>query len=157
MRKIEGGGIRKVKNFKIKSEKKESDVSLEYLKDILGSSSMFLFNDQMVYKMPNDNLEFAAHYDNQYGAENKSGDMHTVNVSWILDDFTKENGALSLKSLDDDQWTTVFPKAGDIIAINGNCYHQSGINNSDKPRGLYACVYLSNIENYCSYALGPGH
>lgn len=44
MRKIEGGGSSKVKNFKIKYEKKESDISLEYLKDILGSSSFIKKN-----------------------------------------------------------------------------------------------------------------
>lgn len=132
-----------------------SKFSYDLAKDILGTSSMFLFNDQMVYKMPDDNLEFAAHYDNQYGAENKTGDMHTVNISWILDDFTKENGALSLKSLDNDQWTIVYPKAGDIIAINGNCYHQSGKNNSDKPRGLYACVYSEGQINLANYYTSP--
>jgi len=132
-----------------------SEFSFNLVKEILGTESMFLFNDQMVYKFPGDNLKFEAHYDNQYGAENKDGKMHTVNMSWVLDDFTEENGALSLKSISTEEWTTVYPKAGSIIAINGNCYHKSGPNNSKNPRGLYACVYSEGQINLANYYKTP--
>ena len=128
-----------------------SKFSYDLATTLLQKEDIYLFNDQMVYKFPDDNFTFAAHYDNQYGAENKDGKMHTVNMSWILDDFTEENGTLELQSLKTKEWTRVYPKAGDIIAINGNCFHRSGPNESDKPRGLYACVYSEgqiNLGNY---------
>ena len=128
-----------------------SKFSYDLATTLLQKEDIYLFNDQMVYKFPNDNFTFAAHYDNQYGAENKDGNMHTVNMSWILDDFTDQNGTLELQSLKTKEWTRVYPKAGDIIAINGNCLHRSGPNESDKPRGLYACVYSEgqiNLGNY---------
>ena len=106
---------------------------------ILGET-VHLFNDQVVIKLPNDTLDFVAHYDNQYGP-NKNGDIHTVNICWILDDFTLENGALEIKNQDDGRWIKVYPKRGDVIAINGNTYHRSGKNRSRQSRGLYACVY----------------
>lgn len=128
-----------------------SKFSYDLVTSILETEDIFLFNDQMVYKFPGDDFEFAAHADNQFGAENKSGKIHTVNMSWVLDDMTDENGTLELKSLKTNEWTKVYPKEGDIIAINGNCVHRSGTNKSDKPRGLYACVYSEaqiNLGNY---------
>lgn len=132
-----------------------SKFSYDLATTILQTEDIFLFNDQMVYKFPNDEFTFAAHYDNEYGAENKDGKMHTVNMSWILDDMTEDNGALELKSLKTEEWIKVFPKAGDIIAINGNCLHRSGPNRSDKPRGLYACVYSEGQINLSKYYNTP--
>ena len=110
----------------------------------------YLFNDQMVYKLPSDSFEFQSHYDNQYGP-NKSGKIHTVNCSIILDDFTEANGALSLKSQFTKKWETIYPKAGSIVCINGNTYHHSEQNVSNFPRGLYACVYTESpivLDNF---------
>ena len=56
----------------------------------------------------------------------------------ILDDFTKENGAISVL---DDEWITLYPKVGDILMIEGNTYHSSKINLSNQPRRAYLCVY----------------
>ena len=42
----------------------------EIAQQILGDQ-IWLFNDQIVYKVPRDNMDFKAHYDNQYGNENK--------------------------------------------------------------------------------------
>ena len=132
-----------------------SKFSYDLATSLIGKEDIFLFNDQMVYKFPGDEVVFGAHYDNQFGNENKDGKMHTVNISWILDDMTEENGTLRLKSLKTGEWTTVYPKAGDIIAINGNCYHESGPNNTDKPRGLYACVYSESQINLAKYYTDP--
>lgn len=132
-----------------------SKFSYDLATSLIGKKDIFLFNDQMVYKFPGDQVVFDAHYDNQFGNENKNGKMHTVNISWILDDMTEENGTLRLKSLKTEEWTTVYPKAGDIVAINGNCLHQSGPNNSDKPRGLYACVYSEGQINLAKYYTDP--
>lgn len=132
-----------------------SEFSYNLATSLIGKKDIFLFNDQMVYKFPGDQVTFDAHYDNQFGNENKDGKMHTVNISWILDDMNDLNGTLRLQSLKTGEWTTVYPKAGDIVAINGNCYHQSGPNNSDKPRGLYACVYSEGQINLAQYYTDP--
>ena len=102
-----------------------------------------LFNDQMVYKLPYDKMDFVPHYDNQYSFQNKSNHIHTVNLSIAIDDFTRDNGALFIKSQDTGEWETVLPKAGDVVAINGSTIHASHENQSDAPRGLYACVYTA--------------
>lgn len=112
----------------------------EIAQQILGSE-IWLFNDQIVYKLPNDNMAFAPHYDNQFGGENKNKKIHTVNCSWILDDFLVDNGALSVLNKDDKNWVTIYPQERDIVAINGNTTHASKPNKSNKERGLYACVY----------------
>ena len=120
-------------------------ISQKYLGD-----TVYLFNDQIVVKLPHDTMAFSPHYDNQYGPDSNSG-KNTINVSVILDDFTDDNGALSLKNLDDGQWITIYPKKGDLVAIGGNTYHKSGMNLTDSPRGLYACVYTDTpiiMENY---------
>lgn len=112
----------------------------EIAQRILGDQ-IWLFNDQIVYKLPNDNFAFPPHCDNQYGNENKNGQIHTINCSWILDDFLVDNGALSLLNKDNEEWVTPYPQEGDIIVINGNTIHKSKSNKSNKERGLYACVY----------------
>jgi ectoine hydroxylase-related dioxygenase (phytanoyl-CoA dioxygenase family) len=65
-------------------------------------------------------------------------------MSWILDDFTEENGTLEIQNQDDGEWVTIYPKKGDIVAIQGNTYHRSGKNRSIYSRGLYACVYTES-------------
>lgn len=120
-------------------------VSQKYL-----GNTVYLFNDQIVVKLPHDTMEFEPHYDNQYGPDSNR-EKHTINVSVILDDFTDDNGTLSLKNLDDGQWVTIYPKKGDMVVIGGNTYHRSGKNLTDFPRGLYACVYTDTpiiMENY---------
>lgn len=119
-----------------------SDTMKELACEILGDE-VYLFNDQIVIKLPNDRLRFEPHKDNQYGP-NSDGSIHTVNMSWILDDFTEENGTLELQNQDDGEWVTIYPKKGDIVAIQGNTYHRSGKNRSIYSRGLYACVYTES-------------
>ena len=112
----------------------------EIAQQILGDQ-IWLFNDQIVYKLPNDGMDFQPHYDNQYGNENKNGQIHTINCSWILDDFLVDNGTLSLLNKDNEEWVKIYPQAKDIVVINGNTIHSSKRNRSNKERGLYACVY----------------
>lgn len=128
----------------------QSNIMYNNASELLGTGSIWLFNDQIVVKLPGDNFGFEPHYDNQYGAENSDGSMHTVNMCVILDDFTDANGKIAVKH-SDDQWVELYPSAGDILALNGNTYHQSDINTSDAPRGLYACVYSEaqiNLHNF---------
>ena len=116
-----------------------SQIMMELSQEILGDE-VYLFNDQMVMKMPDDNLEFPVHYDNQFGP-NKNHGIHTINISWILDDITLENGSLEVKNLDNGNWSKPVLKTGDVLVIGGNTLHRSYRNKSDKSRGLYACVY----------------
>lgn len=119
-----------------------SDIMRSLSKQLLGDE-VYLFNDQVVYKFPWDGMDFVEHYDNQYGP-NTENKIHTVNISWMLDDFTKHNGTLTMQNADDGEWVKIFPKAGDVIAIRGSTYHRSSMNVSNEPRGLYACVYTES-------------
>ena len=72
---------------------------------------------------------------------NKDYKIETVNISVILDNFTDENGTLEILSQLTNNWVSVYPKKGDIVAIRGNTLHRSGENKSSESRGLFACVY----------------
>jgi len=126
-----------------------SDVMRSVAESILGSKT-YLFNDQVVYKLPHDGMTFEPHFDDQYGT-NIDGSIHTVNLSVVLDDFTSWNGTLSLQNADDGEWVTVYPKSGDIIAIRGQTCHKSTENISMSPRGLYACVYTEAPMNMTGF------
>jgi hypothetical protein len=119
-------------------------------------NDMYYFNDQVVIKEPKDNLVFEAHYDNYFGP-NKEGLVHTVNLAIALTDFNDENGAIEIKDYGTMTWNKLYPKKGDILAINGNTYHRSGLNNSKEPRGLYACVYTEapiDLLNFYNQKVG---
>ena len=99
----------------------------------------YLFNDQIVVKLPGEQFNFSPHRDNQFGPLPDDANLVTQNFTLVLDDFTQENGALQV--WENNQWHTLLPKAGDIIMIEGNTIHKSAANNSDKPRRVYICHY----------------
>lgn len=99
---------------------------------------IYYFNDQMVMKLPHDNLVFEPHYDNYYGP-NRNGEIQTINLSVILNDITDECGGFRVR--DNGRWKDLTLKRGDILAIDGNTMHMSGENKSSQPRGVYACVF----------------
>lgn len=99
----------------------------------------YLFNDQIVVKLPNEQFNFSPHRDNQFGPLPDDANLVTQNFTLVLDDFTQENGALQV--WENKQWHTLLPKAGDIVMIEGNTIHKSAANNSDKPRRVYICHY----------------
>ena len=104
----------------------------------------YLFNDQIVVKLPGEGFEFEPHFDNQYGPNPeacKTGEIKTVNISWVLDDMPTESGPLICQNKKTGEWEEIVAKAGDVIAIEGNTLHGSRTNNSINIRGLYACVY----------------
>jgi|SaaInlV_125m_DNA_1040241.scaffolds.fasta_scaffold67289_1 hypothetical protein len=111
----------------------------------------YLYNDQIVYKMPfHPEFSFGPHCDNMFGP-NTDHAIHTINFSWVLDDFTTDNGPLEI--YDQGEYKTLLAKAGDIIAIRGDTFHRSENNNSGIARGLYACVYTEQpiqFENFYS-------
>lgn len=112
--------------------------------EALKTDTPYLFNDQMVIKLPGEDFVFKPHWDNEFGpdpAGAKKRDFTTINFCWALTDMNVKNGTISCRSIDNGRWETIYAKAGDIIAIDGNTLHKSEPNKSDKPRGVWACVY----------------
>lgn len=125
---------------------------------LLETNQPYLFNDQVVVKMPGEGFTFEEHYDNQYGPDPqaaKEGKYKTVNISWILDDMPTESGPLICKNKNTGNYEELVAKAGDIVAIEGNTLHGSNLNTSNNIRGLYACVYsthpIGNFHNNSNY------
>ena len=117
------------------------DISKLYLE-----SEPYLFNDQVVVKLPNEHFHFDPHYDNQFGPE---GNQKTINCCWILTNMPKETGPLSCLNVETQQYDLLPAEAGDIVIIEGNTLHSSTENKSDRIRALYACVYSSKaIGNF---------
>ncbi len=104
----------------------------------------YLFNDQIVVKMPNEEFQFSPHYDNQYGPDPEGavkGHFKTITCAWILDDFTESNGPISLQHKETGEWSIPLPKAGDIMIWDGNTTHESGINRDINSRRIWLNVY----------------
>ena len=117
----------------------------------LNTKEIYLFNDQVVVKLPNEEFSFPEHFDNQYGPDPDgalNGDFQTINFMWALTNVPKESGALEIKNKETSNWDLVEAEAGDIIAIDGNTYHRSGHNQTDKIRAMYACVYSTKQMNF---------
>jgi hypothetical protein len=112
----------------------KSNLMVDIAKEYLNTDKVWMYNDQIVVKLPNDDFSFEPHTDNTVGGNPNKG-KNTINLCVILDDFTDENGTLQIRD------TKVYPKAGDIVGIHGDTPHQSEPNKSDNPRCLYACVY----------------
>lgn len=129
-----------------------SEIMFNFSKILLETEEPYLFNDQVVVKLPNEDFSFKPHYDNQFTPDPeqcKIGKYKTVNIAWILHDMTSESGAIICLNKKTNMWEEIIAKAGDIIAIEGNTMHFSNKNNSIYIRGLYACVYSTKpIGNY---------
>ena len=125
------------KLFDIYTSKMMYDISVKYLQ----TNEVYLFNDQVVVKLPNEPFHYESHRDNQYGPFPNRSDLKTMNCMLVLDDFSDENGGFEIKNKDTDKWDSVYPKEKDILLMDGNTYHKSGINKSDNPRAVYICVY----------------
>lgn len=106
--------------------------------ELLETKKPWLFNDQLVWKYPNDDFGFKFHTDNTAGGYEVSS---TVNCLVFVDDVNESNGGLSVVNRDNSKQVDLAPKAGDIVCIDGDTSHASGVNESDKVRGAYACVY----------------
>ena len=122
----------------------KSNTMVNIAKELLVTDNVWMYNDQIVVKLPSDNFHFESHTDNSVGGNSNKG-KNTINLCVILDDFTDENGTLQIRD------TKVYPNAGDIVGIHGDTPHQSEPNKSDKPRCLYACVYSDEkivFENF---------
>ena len=112
-----------------------SRIAFEFLDDV------YLFNDQLVTKMPKEDFDFEPHQD---GAFNIGSEFDNLTIMIILDDFTKENGTIECYDID---WKTLYPKSGDIIILNGTTLHRSSKNKSELPRSTYILHYTNGYYN----------
>tara|TARA_R100001377_G_scaffold77133_1_gene54290 strand:- start:2231 stop:2887 length:657 start_codon:yes stop_codon:yes gene_type:complete len=120
---------------------------LQIAKTFLQVEEPYLFNDQVVVKLPNEEFTFDPHYDNQFGKDVKGalrGDFKTINCCQILTNMPKETGPLSCLNRKSNAWEVLPAQAGDIVIIDGNTLHSSTTNTSLKIRALYACVYSTH-------------
>lgn len=132
-----------------------SDFMYDIATELLETDVIHLFNDQIVVKLPNENFKFEIHSDNAYGPHNDlalKGVFKTITCAWILDDFTEENGPVSILNKQTNEWDIPLPKKGDMIIWDGDTLHHSSINNSNKERAVWLCVYstqdLTSIKPY---------
>ena len=123
--------------------------------ELLETDEIYLFNDQIVIKLPNEDFKFEKHTDNQYGPYNdlaEEGVFKTITSAWILDDFTIDNGPVSILNKQTNEWDIPLPKKGDMVIWDGNTLHESSINQSNKERAVWLCVYsthdLTLIKQY---------
>ena len=117
----------------------------------LNTQKVFLFNDQVVVKLPKEEFAFPEHFDNQYGPDPEGalkGDFQTINFMWALTNTSKESGALEIKNKETGNWDLVEAEVGDIIAIDGNTLHRSDHNTTDQIRAMYACVYSTKLMDF---------
>jgi len=121
----------------------ESKFMLELVKEELGDT-FYMYNDQVVVKMPKEEFAFEPHRDNQYG-QDPTGHFKTLNYTWILDDQK------DIRVMDGMVWLQPELKAGDILILDGNTIHCSGYNNTDKPRRNWCCVYSKEKPDYMDF------
>ena len=126
----------------------KSNTMVTIAKEFLGTDAVWMYNDQIVVKLPSDDFKFEPHTDNSVGGNSNQG-KNTINLCVILDDFTDENGTLQIKD------KKIYPKAGDVVGIHGDTPHQSEPNKSDKPRCLYACVYSDEKIEFQNFYKQP--
>jgi hypothetical protein len=125
---------------------------LDILKNIL-VDNIWLYFDQINYKLASDNFNFPKHCDNFYcGEQLQKGDVHSVNIDWVLDDFTETSASIDVFGFSDSfpiegNWETLYPKSGDLIITNGNCFTTDYMSNKDtepksnSERIFYSCLY----------------
>jgi|TARA_R110000803_G_scaffold110767_1_gene179248 hypothetical protein len=148
------------RGLEMASKLKESLISMylhpfmqQIVTPFLKSQEVYMFNDQVVVKLPGEDFSFGEHNDNQYGPDPMAaakGEFKTINFMWVLTNITKETGPISCQNIETGEWEEILAKAGDLIALDGNTVHRSSQNTSDKVRAIYACVYsnkpIGNID-----------
>jgi ectoine hydroxylase-related dioxygenase (phytanoyl-CoA dioxygenase family) len=126
--------------FEYYTSKKMYDMASQ----LLETKDIHIFNDQIVIKLPKEDFAFSEHTDNQYGPNNekaKMGVFKTITCCLVLDDFTLENGPVSILNNRTRNWDTPLPKKGDLVVWNGNTFHKSNNNESESERSVWLCVY----------------
>ena len=118
----------------------------DFMKNLVSNymSEAYYYNDQVVVKMPKEPFAFGKHYDNQFAPKG----LHQINFMWILDDITPESGGFKIEDVPVDL------KAGDILVLDGNTVHSSGINFTNEPRRAWACVYTATDPDFLNFFSG---
>ena len=125
----------------------KSEFMLDIAQRFLDTDIPYLFNDQAVVKLPDEEFFFPPHTDNKFGPDPEGalrGEFSTINCCMILVDSPKEAGGISCFNKVTQEYEFIDTKAGDIIVIDGNTLHKSEVNNITDPRPLYACVYSTH-------------
>lgn len=123
-----------------------SDLMYDIANDLLDTDEIYLFNDQIVTKLPNDGFTFPQHCDNGYGPNPKlasEGFYKSITCCWVLDDFTENNGPVILINKETNIHETIYPKIGDIAVWEGETLHYSNENNSNLPRRVWLQIYTT--------------
>ena len=126
---------------------------------LLGQETIYLFNDQIVIKLPNEDFLFPEHTDNWFGPDPAgalAGTFKSITCCWVLDDMTEFNGPVSILNKETNEWITPMAEAGDMLVWNGNTPHKSGINMSGSPRCVWLQIYsTSNIAEMKNVNASP--
>jgi ectoine hydroxylase-related dioxygenase (phytanoyl-CoA dioxygenase family) len=121
-----------------------SDFMFNVAKDLLETDEIYLFNDQITTKLPNEDFVFQKHTDNELGPNNKmaiNNEFRTITCCWVLDDFNENNGPIFIFDKELNAWVRPLPKAGDMIVWDGNTPHYSEKNTTNNPRSAWVLVY----------------
>ena len=144
---VECAGLLSPELMKLYTSKKQYETAKLFLE----TDDVYLFNDEVVVKMPQEEFEFMLHTDNDWGPDPqaaKRGDYKSVNINWMLDDMTKKNGPVKFMNKRTKRFESPLPKAGDVIIFDGNVLHASQRNMSDKVRRCWATIYTNKNIGY---------
>jgi len=142
----------------------ESKMHYDIATKLLETDEIYFFNDEVVTKNPKEDFPFWLHTDNEFGPDPiaaENGDYSMINLYWMLDTHTTENGPIRFQDkrcpkpteenlwfdLSDkppgEGWEWLYPNEGDIVAFCGNVLHYSVNNHSDKIRRCWANQYTT--------------
>lgn len=123
-----------------------SEWMVNIAKSLLNQDTIYLFNDQFVVKLPNEDFAFPAHTDNWFGPNPSAAEQglyKTITCCWVLDDMTENNGPISILTNDTHEWITPLAATGDMLVWDGNTPHKSTLNTSENPRCVWLQIYAS--------------
>ncbi|PEQ13627.1 hypothetical protein B2G71_04680 [Novosphingobium sp. PC22D] len=121
----------------------EHDLALGFVRETIGWPALLSGSSANIVVRHAD--EEVLHCDQTYMPEPWAG-PHGVNIGWCLDAFTADNGATRvapgshLRNRSHREGEPVPPMvaieapAGAMIVIDGRCWHQTGRNETDRPR-----------------------
>jgi len=108
---------------------------------------------------PRSDPQMPFHTDADHGARPDASSYFVCTAIWMLDDFTRRNGATRVvpgshrasrppkEAMADTRAPhpdeiTVEGKAGDVLVFNGHCWHTGGANTTDFPRRAILVHYI---------------
>ena len=137
------------------------------------SEDIYFYNDEIVTKYPKEGCSFFLHTDNEFSPDPISaeqGEYRMINFYWIMDDVHEHGGEINFQHIDaerpteenyylsskdeippGDNWEWLYPKAGDIVVFDGNCFHYSIANSTERVRRHWANQYTSKPVGHRPY------